>query len=145
MAALIALLAICLFATGAAVGIIGVVAVAIRREERNLTLTNAAPDQVASAGRWLNGLYVRAPRRTATGDPKKALAWPGQQAGPRTRRTGPLAGPPGRTPQGQHGLHRHEARQPAKIIMRATRISRMRAGPGAAPCNIPAPERTLGR
>lgn len=61
MAALLALLAICLFAAGAAAGIIGVVALAIRREERNLTLTSAAPGQVASAGRWLNGLYVRAP------------------------------------------------------------------------------------
>ena len=61
MAALIALLAVCLFAGGVAAGIIGVVAVAIRREERNLTLTSSAPGQVASAGRWLNGLYVRAP------------------------------------------------------------------------------------
>jgi hypothetical protein len=73
MAALIALMAICLFAAGAAAGIIAVVAVAIRREERNLTLTGAAPGPVASAGRWLNGLHVLAPGRTATGDPKKAL------------------------------------------------------------------------
>jgi hypothetical protein len=72
MAALIALLAICLFASGAAAGIIAVVAVAIRREERNLTLTGAAPGPVARAGRWLNGLYVRAPRRTTTGDRNKA-------------------------------------------------------------------------
>jgi hypothetical protein len=72
MAALIALVAICLFAAGV-VGIIGVVAVAIRREERNPTLTSRAPDNVTRAGRWLNGLYVRAPRRTATGDQEKAL------------------------------------------------------------------------
>ena len=61
MAALIALLAICLFAAGAAAGIIAVVAIASRREERNLTLTSDAPGQLASAGRWLNGLYIRAP------------------------------------------------------------------------------------
>ena len=61
MAVLIALLAVCLFAAGVAAGIIGVVAVAIRREDRNLTLTSDDPGQVASAGRWLNGLYVRAP------------------------------------------------------------------------------------
>jgi hypothetical protein len=73
MAALIALVAICLFAAGVVAGIIGVVAVAIRRDERNLTLTSAAPDNVTRAGRWLNGVYVRAPRRTATGDREKAL------------------------------------------------------------------------
>jgi len=73
MAALIALLAVCLFAAGAAAGIIAVVAVAIRREERKLTLTGAAPGPVASAGRWLNGLYVRAPGGTTTGDRNKAL------------------------------------------------------------------------
>ena len=73
MAALIALVAICVFAVGVGVGIIGVVAFAIRREERKLTLTGEAPDLVTCAGRWLNGLYVRAPRRAATGDREKAL------------------------------------------------------------------------
>jgi hypothetical protein len=125
MAALIALMAICLFAAGVAVGIIGVVAVAIRREERNLTLTNAAPGQVASAGRWLNGLYIRAaaapPPETQRG------RWPGPGSKPTSDTpNGPLAGPPGRTSQEQHGLHRHEeARQPTKIFMRITRTSRM--------------------
>jgi hypothetical protein len=65
MAALIAPAAICLIAAGALAGIIGVAALAIRREERNLTLTCEAPDNVSRAGRWLNGLYVCAPRRTA--------------------------------------------------------------------------------
>ena len=73
MAALIALVAICLFAAGVGAGIIGVLAVAIRREERNLTLTGEALDRVTRAGRWLNGLYVRAPRRAATGDRERAL------------------------------------------------------------------------
>jgi hypothetical protein len=72
MAALIALVAICLFATGVVTGIIGVVAVAIRREERNFTLTIRTADNVTRAGRWLNGLNVRASRRKPTGDREKA-------------------------------------------------------------------------
>jgi hypothetical protein len=79
MAALIALVAVCIFAVGVVAGIIGVVAVAIHREERNLTLTSAAPGQVARAGRWLNGLYVRAPHCAATGDRRKIQS--AQQAG----------------------------------------------------------------
>jgi hypothetical protein len=71
MAALIALAAICLFAAGALAGIIGLVAVAIGREERNLTLTSAAPDNLTRAGRWLTGLHVRALRRTATAGREK--------------------------------------------------------------------------
>jgi Flp pilus assembly protein protease CpaA len=74
MTALIALLAICLFAAGLATGILAVVALAIRREERNLTLTRAAPDTVTRTGRRLTGLYVRAARCTATGDREQALA-----------------------------------------------------------------------
>ena len=59
MATLIALAAIALFIAGAATGIIGVVCVAIRREDRNLTLTSQATDNVTRAGRWLNGVHVR--------------------------------------------------------------------------------------
>jgi hypothetical protein len=66
MAALIALAAISLFTAG--VGIIGVVSVAIRREEKNLTLTSEATDTVTHAARWLNGVYVRAPRCTGAAD-----------------------------------------------------------------------------
>ncbi len=65
MAALIALAAIGLFAAGVIAGIIGLVAVAIRREERNLTLTSEAADNLTRMARWLNGVYVRAPHRTA--------------------------------------------------------------------------------
>ncbi len=43
MAALIAFAAIGLFAAGVVAGIIGVVSLAIRREERNFTLTSEAP------------------------------------------------------------------------------------------------------
>ena len=60
MAILIALAAIGLFVAGAATGIIGVVCVAIRREDKNLTLTSQPTDRVTRAGRWLNGAHVRA-------------------------------------------------------------------------------------
>jgi hypothetical protein len=65
MAVLIAVAALGLFAAGAIAGIIAVVSLAIRREERNLTLTSAAPDNVTRAGRLLNGVHVRAPRHAA--------------------------------------------------------------------------------
>ena len=71
MAALITLVAFCLFAAGVGTGIIGVAVLAIRREERSLTMTCEVPDTVTRAGRWLNGLYVRVPRRTA--DDREAL------------------------------------------------------------------------
>lgn len=61
MTALITLAAICLFTVGALAGITGVVALAIRREDQNATLTREAPDPVTRAGRRLNGLHVRAP------------------------------------------------------------------------------------
>jgi hypothetical protein len=64
MAALIALAALGLFAAGVTAGIVGVVSLAIRREEKNFTLTRQPPNQVTRAGRWLNGVYVRAPRGT---------------------------------------------------------------------------------
>jgi hypothetical protein len=73
MAALIAIAAVCLLAAGAIAAVIGVAAVAIRREERNSTLTSAAPDTMTRVGRRLNGLYVRTPRRTLTSDRDKAL------------------------------------------------------------------------
>jgi hypothetical protein len=73
VAALIALAAIGLFAAGVFAGIIGVVSMAIRREERNLTLTSKATDNVTRVGRWLNGVHVRAPRRTAADDRESAL------------------------------------------------------------------------
>jgi hypothetical protein len=63
MAALIALAAVGLFAAGATAGIIGVVCMAIRREDRNLTLTSQATDNVTRTGCWVNGVGVRAPRR----------------------------------------------------------------------------------
>jgi hypothetical protein len=45
-----------------------VVSVAIRREEKNLTLTSVVTGKAVRLGRWLNGVYVRVPRRTAAAD-----------------------------------------------------------------------------
>jgi hypothetical protein len=59
MAALIALAATCLLVAGALTGITGMVAIAIRREDRNPTLTSQASDTVTRAGRRLTGLHVR--------------------------------------------------------------------------------------
>jgi hypothetical protein len=73
MATLIALAALCLVAAGALAGITAVVALAIRREDRNPALTPDAPGPVTHAGRRLTGLHVRAPSRTAPGDREKAL------------------------------------------------------------------------
>ena len=72
MAALIAFAAIGMFAAGVVSGIIGVVSVAIRREETNLTLTSGATDHVTQAGRWLNGVHVQGPRRSASADRETA-------------------------------------------------------------------------
>jgi hypothetical protein len=73
VAALIALAAIGLFAAGVFAGIIAVVSMAIRREERNLTLTSEATDNMTRVGRRLNGVHVRAPRRTAAADRESTL------------------------------------------------------------------------
>jgi len=67
MAALIAFAAIGLFGAGVTTGILGVVTVAIRREEKYLTLTSEATGKVPRAGRWLNGVGVRA----AAGSPRR--------------------------------------------------------------------------
>ena len=64
MAALIALAAAGVFAAGIATGVIAVVSMAIRREERNLTLISGPTDTVTRAGRRLNGVYVHIPGGT---------------------------------------------------------------------------------
>lgn len=73
MAALIALAAVGVFAAGIVAGIVGVVSVAIRWEERHLTLTSGPTGYVTWAGRWLNGVYVRAPRGDPAADETTAL------------------------------------------------------------------------
>jgi hypothetical protein len=74
MAALIALAALAVFAAGVTTGIIGVVSLAIHREEHHLTLTSEAPDHLTRTGRRLNGVYVRAPRRTPAAGQQAAHA-----------------------------------------------------------------------
>jgi hypothetical protein len=76
-----------LFAAGATAGIISVVTIAIRREEKNLTLTSAPPDRVTRAGRWVNGVGVRATCRAAAD--WQTTAWLGGVHGDRDfRRVG---------------------------------------------------------
>ncbi len=73
MTSMIALAAIGLFVAGMVTGITGLVSVAIRREEKSLTLTGAASGPVTRAGRLVNGVHVRAARpwhtNPAGGDP----------------------------------------------------------------------------
>ena len=64
MTAQIVSAAIALFAAGAYAVIICVVSLAIRREDKHLTLTGEAPGTVTRAGRLLTGVGVRAPRRS---------------------------------------------------------------------------------
>lgn len=47
------------FVAGAAAGIVVIVSLGIRREERDLTLTGHAPDRKSQGARSLTGLYVR--------------------------------------------------------------------------------------
>ncbi|HEY6313026.1 MAG TPA: hypothetical protein VIY52_19790 [Streptosporangiaceae bacterium] len=54
----VALTAISLFATAVLAGLIGVVSVAIRKEDKNLTLAAKAPDNLTRVARWLTGLHV---------------------------------------------------------------------------------------
>jgi len=68
MAVLIVLAAVGLGAAGVSAGLIGMVSVAIRREEKNLTLTSVATGKVVRLGGWLNGVYVRVPRHIAAAD-----------------------------------------------------------------------------
>ena len=58
MTAPIAFAAIGLFAAGACSGIIGVISVAIHREDRHLTLTGEPTSPVTRAGRWLTGTHL---------------------------------------------------------------------------------------
>jgi Flp pilus assembly protein protease CpaA len=50
-----------IFASGVIGGVVGLVTVAIHREERHHTLIRPAPDRATSAARGLNGVYVHAP------------------------------------------------------------------------------------
>jgi hypothetical protein len=49
------------FVTGVITGIVFVVSLASRREDRRARLSREAPDRITLAGRLLTGLYVRRP------------------------------------------------------------------------------------
>ena len=51
-----------IFVSGVISGVVGLVTAAIHHEERDHTLTRAAPSHTACAARGLNGVYVRTPR-----------------------------------------------------------------------------------
>lgn len=57
--AAVAIIIIGIFVAGAAAGIVVIVSLGIRREERDLTLTGRAPDRKSQGARSLTGLYVR--------------------------------------------------------------------------------------
>jgi hypothetical protein len=50
-----------IFISGAVTGVIGLVSLAVHREERNHTLTGQPPGYMARAARRLNGVHVRIP------------------------------------------------------------------------------------
>lgn len=55
------IIALVIFAAGAAVGVILLVSWGIRREERDFTLTRRAPGQLTHGTRQVTGLWVRQP------------------------------------------------------------------------------------
>ena len=59
MAGVVVVVIIALFLGGIAVGVIGVVAVSVRREDRHYSLGGDAPDRVSQSARWLNGVGRR--------------------------------------------------------------------------------------
>jgi hypothetical protein len=61
MIAAVLIIAVAIFAAGVAAGIIAVVSLGSRREERQMSLNRAAPDQLTKAARLLTGLHVSHP------------------------------------------------------------------------------------
>ncbi len=59
MVTVIAIVALVIFAAGAAVGGVGLVSWGIRREEKNFSLTRQAPGRASLGARLVTGLYVR--------------------------------------------------------------------------------------
>jgi hypothetical protein len=52
-------------AAGAAAGMVAVIALGIRREERMSTMTTGTQDQLCLGTRWLTGLHVCMPQATS--------------------------------------------------------------------------------
>ena len=80
------------FTTGVITGIVCLVSMASRREDRRARLSREAPDSWALAGRFLTGLYVRRPgddtprRRPPDDDPPSSQVRAGARASDRGRR-----------------------------------------------------------
>jgi hypothetical protein len=74
MIEIVVLIAVLVIA-GAVIGILTVVSVGIRREERAFSLTSEIPDRVARGARRMNGLYTRGPGLDHDTSPQPAT-WP---------------------------------------------------------------------
>jgi hypothetical protein len=59
MASVVIAMAVALFLGGIVVGVIAVVAVSVRREDRALSIAGDAPDRMSRSARRLNGLGRR--------------------------------------------------------------------------------------
>jgi hypothetical protein len=57
----VAIVTCVIFVSGAITGVIGLVSLAVHREERNHTLTDPAPGHISGAARRLNGVHVLPP------------------------------------------------------------------------------------
>jgi hypothetical protein len=77
------LLAVALLITGAVIGILTVVAVGIRREEKAHSLTIARPGKITNGVRAANGVYARKPGVAQTIYPRREPVLAGQ-GGPRS-------------------------------------------------------------
>jgi hypothetical protein len=61
MTAVVVVAIVIIFVFGMIVGIVVLVSVASRREDKRLRLSREAPDRTTLAGRYLTSLYVRRP------------------------------------------------------------------------------------
>jgi hypothetical protein len=61
------------FAAGAAIGLVVAVAVAIRQEERRMSLRGAAPSWLSGGARRVNGVFVRNAAETVEEDEKELI------------------------------------------------------------------------
>jgi hypothetical protein len=95
MGALIFITILIAFAVGLAVGVIAVVAIAIRREDRVYNLSGTAPDRTAHGARRLTGMYPQSAEHAAKNlqhDRVLGEAW--QSANSQIEDTYNLMGPP---------------------------------------------------
>jgi hypothetical protein len=76
MAAVTVLVIAVIFTTGAITGIVLLVSLASRREDRRVRLSREAPDRTTTAARHLTGLYVRRPGDSARYDRRRTPGEP---------------------------------------------------------------------